>query len=138
MTMSFTCTIHGHFHAHPDLTAPPPPPTPVAQCNPLWSVLSRAVTSSPSSRRVARLGAVPCAQLHSRGVRPAWSTHLIRSEWKKGRGEGSRKRTRHICTSVHQPSPRTIIWWIIGWMADLHELQWLKELEKPNSHVTLM
>ena len=96
MPMSFTCTIHGRFHVHLDLTGRPHTYTPVARCNPLWSALSMAVKSSPSSRRVARLGAVPCAQLHSRGVRPAWSTHLIRSEWKKGRGEGSRKRTRHV------------------------------------------
>ena len=56
---------------------------------------------------------------------------------RRGGGEGSNKKNK-TRTSVHQPSPRTIIWWITGWMADLHGLQWLIELEKPNSHVTLM
>ena len=44
-------------------------------------------------------------------------------------GEGRKLEKNKTCASVHQPSPWTIIWWIIGWMADLHGLQWLEELE---------
>ena len=65
-------------------------------------------------------------------------TSLGLSGRRGGGKEAGKEQDMYVRTSIHQPSPRTIIWWIIGWMADLHELQWLKELEKPNSHVTVM
>ena len=55
-----------------------------------------------------------------------------------GGKEAGKEQDTYVRTSIHQALPLTIIWWITGWMADVHELQWLKELEKPNSHVTVM
>ena len=55
-----------------------------------------------------------------------------------GGGREAEKRTRYVHAYTSHYQGQSCGRLLDEWTADLHGLQWLEELEKPNSHVTLM